>query len=74
MLNGTEVRNLDVIRDAEAGKHEFLQPGDMRYWRSRPCYGASWDNTPSRMVVLRSEVRQSTASVSMISLAAAVFR
>src|SRR6185503_2166921 len=26
MLNETEVRNLDIIRDAEAGKHDFLQP------------------------------------------------
>src|SRR6185503_5962735 len=25
MLNETEVRNLDIIRDAEAGKHDFLQ-------------------------------------------------
>lgn len=35
MLNATENRNLDLIRDAEAGKHETVQPGDMRYWRAR---------------------------------------
>lgn len=36
MLNDTERRNLDVIRMAEASKHETIQPGDMRYWRDRP--------------------------------------
>src|SRR5262247_1805906 len=36
MLNYTERRNLDVIRIAEASKHETIQPGDMRYWRDRP--------------------------------------
>jgi hypothetical protein len=35
MLNNTENRNLDLIRDAEAGKHVTVQPGDMRYWRTR---------------------------------------
>lgn len=35
MLNGTENLNLDLIRDAEAGKHLKVQPGDMRYWRTR---------------------------------------
>jgi hypothetical protein len=35
MLNTTENKNLDLIRDAEASKHETVQPGDMRYWRTR---------------------------------------
>lgn len=35
MLNNVERRNLDVIRIAEASKHETIQPGDMRYWRDR---------------------------------------
>src|SRR5215216_7203120 len=35
MLNDVERRNLDLIRIAEAAKHEFVQPGDMRYWRDR---------------------------------------
>ena len=35
MLNNVERRNLDVIRIAEAAKHETIQPGDMRYWRDR---------------------------------------
>ncbi len=35
LLNDVERRNLDLIRIAEAAKHEFIQPGDMRYWRDR---------------------------------------
>jgi YARHG domain-containing protein len=35
MLNDTERRSLDVIRIAEAAKHDRIQPGDMRYWRDR---------------------------------------
>jgi plasmid maintenance system killer protein len=57
MLNATENRNLDLIRDAEASKHVNVQPGDMRYWRSRTLTakklgvhsGAEWR-------VLRAEV------------------
>lgn len=57
MLNQTERRNLDVIRIAEASKHATVEPGDMRYWQSRPLTsrrlgvhsGAEWR-------VLRSEV------------------
>ena len=57
MLNAIENRNLDLIRDAEAGKHATVQPGDMRYWRNRTLTakklgfhsGAEW-------LVLSSEV------------------
>src|SRR4029078_2067789 len=57
MLNGTERNNLDLIRVAEASKHETVQPGDMRYWRIRMLTprklgkhsGAEW-------LVLRSEI------------------
>jgi hypothetical protein len=57
MLSATERRNLDVIRIAEASKHQTVQPGDMRYWQTRPLTvrklgahsGAEW-------LVLRSEV------------------
>lgn len=57
MLNDTERRNLDMIRIAEASKHATVQPGDMRYWQTRPLTtrklgthsGAEW-------LVLRSEV------------------
>jgi hypothetical protein len=57
MLNTTERRNLDLIRDAEAAKHETVQPGDMRFWRTQPLTskklgkhsGAEW-------LVLSSEI------------------
>ncbi|MFN2492482.1 MAG: YARHG domain-containing protein [Pyrinomonadaceae bacterium] len=57
MLNTAERRNLDLIRDAEAAKHETVQPGDMRFWRTRPLTarrlgkhsGAEW-------LVLSSEI------------------
>lgn len=35
LLNDLERRNLDIVRIAEAAKHETIQPGDMRYWRDR---------------------------------------
>lgn len=35
MLNDTERNSLDVIRIAEAAKHDTIEPGDMRYWRDR---------------------------------------
>jgi hypothetical protein len=34
-LNATEKANLDVIRGAEARRHEFIQPGDLRFMRDR---------------------------------------
>jgi hypothetical protein len=34
-LNSIERANLDVIRIAEASKHDTIQPGDMRYWSNR---------------------------------------
>jgi YARHG domain-containing protein len=56
-LNDTERRNLDLIRIAEASKHETVQPGDMRYWNTRVLTtkklgqhsGAEW-------LVLKSEI------------------
>lgn len=57
ILNTTERRNLDLIRDAEAARHQTVQPGDMRFWRTRPLTakklgkhsGAEW-------LVLSSEI------------------
>src|SRR5215471_13903205 len=34
-LNETERKNLDVIRIGEAGKHDTVQPGDMRLWEDK---------------------------------------
>jgi hypothetical protein len=35
VLTPTERANLDLIRITEAEKHDFVEPGDMRIWRSR---------------------------------------
>ena len=32
MLNQMERRNLDIIREAESKQHEFIQPGDLRFY------------------------------------------
>jgi hypothetical protein len=57
VLNEIEVRNLDIIRDGEASKHDFLQPGDMRYWRSRVLPRRKLGgHTSAEWLVLRSEV------------------
>ena len=45
MLNDTERRNLDLIRVAEASRHETIQPGDMRYWKDRAVRKRNWANT-----------------------------
>ena len=34
-LNNIERTNLDIIRDAEARKHPNVEPGDMRFYRTR---------------------------------------
>ncbi|MDQ4122612.1 MAG: YARHG domain-containing protein [Acidobacteriota bacterium] len=35
MLSATERQNLDLIRLAEAEKHDFVQPGDLRLWQKK---------------------------------------
>lgn len=35
LLNDTERANLDLIRDAEAAKHDQVEPGDMRHYLKR---------------------------------------
>lgn len=34
-LTDDDRRNLDLIREAEAARHEHVEPGDMRWWQSR---------------------------------------
>jgi hypothetical protein len=36
LLNEIERTSLDVIREAEAKKHDFIEPGDLRFYRERP--------------------------------------
>lgn len=57
LLNQTERSNLDIIREAEAKKHDHIEPGDLRFYRDRAITeemlgfhtGAEWR-------VLRAEV------------------
>ncbi len=35
VLTAGERRNIDLIREAEAAKHDFIQPGDLRFWEKR---------------------------------------
>jgi len=57
MLNEVENRNLDVIRDAEASKHEFVQPGDMRFWRTRTLSRKQLgQHSSAEWLVLKSEI------------------
>lgn len=35
ILTKTERDNLDLIRLEEAARHDFVQPGDLRYWQAR---------------------------------------
>lgn len=36
MLNATERKNLDLVREAEAVKHERVEPGDLRFYKEKP--------------------------------------
>lgn len=57
MLNNTERRNLDIVRVAEASKHATVQPGDMRYWVTRPLTASKLGtHSGAEWRVLRAEV------------------
>jgi len=56
-LNDTERKNLDVIRDAEARKHEQVEPGDMRFYKTRTLTIKKLGrHTPAEWTVLAAEV------------------
>jgi hypothetical protein len=58
VLNDTERQNLDVIRIAEAGKHEVVEPGDMRLYQNRSLtknkLGSA--HTSAELTVLAAEI------------------
>jgi hypothetical protein len=57
MLNEMERRNLDVIREAEAAQHENIQPGDLRFYQTRPFTTAQLgEHTGAEWRVLRAEI------------------
>ena len=57
MLNGVERRNLDLIRDAEASQHPSIEPGDMRFWRTRLITPRKWgQHSGAEWTVLAAEI------------------
>lgn len=57
LLNDTERKNLDVIRIAEAQKHETLEPGDMRLWEDKALTRKKLGtHTNAEWTVLASEI------------------
>ena len=57
LLNETERRNLDLIRVAEAERHEFVQPGDLRLWQTRRITPEKvGEHTAAEWRILRAEV------------------
>jgi hypothetical protein len=56
-LNDTERHNLDVIRIAEAQKHDTVQPGDMRLWENKPLTRKKLgEHTNAEWTVIASEI------------------
>src|SRR5216684_6835399 len=56
-LNDTERKNLDVIRIAEAQKHDTVQPGDMRLYQNRALTRKKFgQHTNAEWTVLASEI------------------
>jgi hypothetical protein len=57
LLNETERANLDLIREAEAAQHEFIQPGDLRWWQARLMKPEKLgQHTAAEWRILRAEV------------------
>ena len=57
LLNETERRNLDLIREMEALRHETIEPGDMRWWQARPIKAANLgEHTGAEWRILRAEI------------------
>lgn len=57
VLNDTERRNLDLIRELEAKLHPQIEPGDMRwYWDKRVTPEQLGEHTGAEWRILRAEV------------------
>jgi hypothetical protein len=56
-LNDVERANLDLIREAEAAKHEQIEPGDLRWWQTRAMTAEKLGtHTSAEWRILRAEV------------------
>jgi len=57
VLNDTERQNLDVIREAEAARHDNIQPGDLRFYQNRAfTIKQLGEHTGAEWRVLRAEI------------------
>jgi len=57
MLNETERANLDLIRELEAEKHDFIEPGNLRWWQTRPMTEEKLGtHSAGEWLILRAEV------------------
>jgi hypothetical protein len=57
MLSANERRNIDLIREAEAAKHDFIQPGDLRFWEKKTVKEENLSpNTAAEWSVLIAEI------------------
>ena len=57
MLNETERKNLDLIREMEARAHTTIEPGDMRWWQDRPIKAENLgEHTGAEWRILRAEI------------------
>jgi hypothetical protein len=56
-LNATERANLDLIRELEAEKHDQIEPGDLRWWQSKPMTAEKLGtHSAAEWRILRAEV------------------
>lgn len=57
ILNETERANLDLIREMEAKAHDNVEPGDMRWWQTKPLTAKQLgEHTGAEWHILRAEV------------------
>jgi hypothetical protein len=57
MLNATERDNLDLIRELEAEKHDQIEPGDLRWWQTKPMTEEKLGtHSAGEWLILRAEV------------------
>jgi hypothetical protein len=57
VLNETERANLDLIREAEAEQHKYIEPGDMRWWQKRAFSPEQLGEHPAaEWTILRAEI------------------
>jgi len=57
ILTAMERKNIDSIREAEAAKHGFIQPGDLRFWENKTITEENLSpNTAAEWRVLIAEI------------------